>query len=251
MTHAAGTGPAPDDAAPLAPPVGVVRSTRARRVSVRVDRVTGAVRVTLPQRAPASEVGRALVRHRRWIAARQAEAAAVRAQHDARGNTVAIWGEVFDCEPVPGRKRLHAASARLLLPGDPAGAQAALERWVRARARDELTPRTQAAASTLERPLRAVKIGDARTRWGSCSSRQTISFSWRLALAPPWVAEAIVWHEACHLVHMNHSAAFWRLLRAHEPRTDEARAWLRAHGAGLLLPDFNTQRIARSNQSMA
>lgn len=219
--------------------VSVVRSPRAKRVAVRVDRVSGAVRVTLPRRAAANEADRALVRHRRWIAARQAEAAAVRAQRDARGNRVTVWGRELECECVPGRRRLHDGDdGRLLLPGDPDQATAALERWVRRRAREELTPRAQAAAHTLGKHLAAVKIGDARTRWGSCSARGTISFSWRLALAPPWVAEAIVWHEACHLVQMNHSRAFWALLRAHEPRTDAARGWLREHGSSLLLPDF-------------
>ena len=103
-----------------------------------------------------------------------------------------------------------------------------------ARARISLIAQSEAAALGVE--YRRITLRDQRSRWGSCSSKGTLSFNWRLVLAPPWVAEAIVWHEACHLVELNHSARFWSLLRGREPRTDDARAWLRAHGATLILP---------------
>lgn len=213
--------------------VEVVRSSRARRVSVRVDRATSVVRVTLPQRAPSSEVDRALYRHRRWIAARLSEAAVIREQVDARGNTVSVWGEEFELVVEPGRQRVHAKDGRLLLPD---GRPDLLERWLRAKARERLEPLTRDAAAALGKKVARVSIGDAKTRWGSCSAKGTITYSWRLVLAPPWVAEAIVWHEVCHLVELNHSSRFWRLLREREPRTDDARAWLRSQGATLMLP---------------
>jgi predicted metal-dependent hydrolase len=222
----------PDDAALN---VEVVRSTRAKRVSVRVDRVTGAVRVTLPQRAPDAEVDRALHRHRRWIAARLSEAAAVRAQVQARGDRITVWGEELRLVEDPGRQRVHRRGDDLLVPP---GKPEPLERWLRGQARAQLTPLTEQAATTLGRRLARVSIGDAKTRWGSCTAKATITYSYRLVLAPVWVAEAIVWHEACHLVELNHSARFWSLLRRHEPRTDEARAWLRANGATLVLPQL-------------
>ena len=211
----------------------VVRSNRAHRVAVRVDRVTGRVRVTLPQRAPAVEVDRALLRHRRWIAARLSEAAVTRAQVQARGDRISVWGEPLRLVEEPGRHRVHLRGDDLLLPP---GHPDALERWLRGQARAHLTPLTQAAAAQLGCKLMRVSIGDAKTRWGSCTARATITYSWRLVLAPPWVARAIVWHEACHLVELNHSDRFWKLLREREPRTEEARAWLREHGATLVLP---------------
>lgn len=218
----------------LASEVDVVRSSRARRVSVRVDRSTGGVRVTLPQRSPLAEVERALRRHRRWLTARLAEAAAVQAQIAARGDRITIWGEEVELVREPDRSRVHRKGGRLHVPANDGGA--ALERWLRARARERLVPLTNDAATALGRTVARISIGDARSRWGSCSARRTITYSWRLILAPPWVAEAIVWHEACHLVELNHSARFWTLLRRHEPRTDAARTWLREHGATLVLP---------------
>lgn len=195
--------------------------------------MTGVVRVTLPQRAPLAEVDRALVRHRRWIAARLAEAAVVREQVSARGNVITVWDEPLEVVEEPGRQRVHAKDGRLLVPP---GRPDLLERWLRGQARARLEPLTRQAAEALGKRVARVSIGDAKTRWGSCTAKATITYSWRLVLAPAWVAEAIVWHEACHLVELNHSPRFWTLLRGREPRTDEARAWLRAHGATLVLP---------------
>ena len=73
---------------------------------------------------------------------------------------------------------------------------------------------------------------DQRTRWGSCSERGTLSFSWRLLLAPAWVLDDVVCHELCHLHVANHSQAFWRLFARHRPAAD-SRPWLRAHGGEL------------------
>ena len=74
----------------------------------------------------------------------------------------------------------------------------------------------------------SVSVRDQQTRWGSASKQGSLSFSWRLLLAPAFVLDAVVVHELAHLRHANHGAAFWALARSHAPRTDEARRWLRA-----------------------
>ena len=78
-----------------------------------------------------------------------------------------------------------------------------------------------------------IAVRDQRTRWGSCSTRGTLSFSWRLALAPPEVLDYVVVHELLHLREHNHSRAFWRLLDEHRPSWREQADWLRAHGEEL------------------
>jgi predicted metal-dependent hydrolase len=77
-------------------------------------------------------------------------------------------------------------------------------------------------------------IRDQRTRWGSCSSRRTLSFNWRLVLAPPEVLDYVAVHELCHLRVPNHSARFWRLVEQRRPGYREPRAWLARHGWELL-----------------
>jgi predicted metal-dependent hydrolase len=80
----------------------------------------------------------------------------------------------------------------------------------------------------------AVSVGDAGTRWGSCSSQGRIRLSWRLILAPPAVRRYVVAHEVAHLVHLDHSAEFKALeARLYGPGVSEAKALLRRAGPRL------------------
>lgn len=82
---------------------------------------------------------------------------------------------------------------------------------------------------------RRITIRDQKTRWGSCSSKGTLSFNWRLMLAPPAILDYVVVHELCHLTHMNHSADFWHAVEAVCPDYRTARKWLKDHGHELVL----------------
>ncbi|MBQ6806701.1 MAG: M48 family metallopeptidase [Lachnospiraceae bacterium] len=80
-----------------------------------------------------------------------------------------------------------------------------------------------------------ITIRDQKTRWGSCSSNGTLSFNWRLMLAPPTILDYVVVHELCHLTHMNHSADFWAAVESVYPNYRNARKWLKEHGHELVL----------------
>ncbi len=71
-----------------------------------------------------------------------------------------------------------------------------------------------------------VIVGERKTRWGSCSSRGTLSFCYRLVMAPPAVVDAIVVHELCHLKEPNHGRHFWALLEGFLPNYHETHVWL-------------------------
>ena len=79
-----------------------------------------------------------------------------------------------------------------------------------------------------------ITIRDQRTRWGSCSTIGTLSFNWRLALAPFEVLDYVVVHELCHLREHNHSDRFWNLVELRRPNFQAARVWLDEHGPELL-----------------
>lgn len=80
-----------------------------------------------------------------------------------------------------------------------------------------------------------ITIRDQKTRWGSCSAKGTLSFNWRLMLAPPAVLDYVVVHELCHLTHMDHSPAFWALVESVCPDYRIHRKWLKEHGRELIL----------------
>src|SRR5699024_841505 len=81
----------------------------------------------------------------------------------------------------------------------------------------------------LDRPARTfagLVLRDTRSRWGSCSSRGRLMFSWRLAMAPDQVLDYVAAHEVAHLAHMDHSPAFWAVVTALFPAHPQARQWL-------------------------
>jgi predicted metal-dependent hydrolase len=215
-------------------PYSVRRSDRARRVRVVVDPHTG-VEVVLPRRSPASAAPAAVAELRPWIEQRLAAGQAVRDAVAARGASVPYLGRDLALAPRPGRTRVHRRGDELLVPADPQLARAAVERWYRRAARDEIGPRLDVAAGALGCSYTALTIRNQRTRWGSCSSSGALSFNWRLLLAPEAVLDYVVWHEACHLRVMDHSPRFWELVRDHCPDYPEHRRWLRHKGNTLVL----------------
>src|SRR4051812_1757560 len=214
-------------------PYTVRRSDRARRVRVRVDAHDG-VEVVLPARAREREAAAAVAELRPWIERRLAEAAAVRARLAARAGTVPYLGDVLDLVPQAGRTRVHRRGTELLVPAGE-DARDALERWYRRQARGVMAPKVDAACAALGRPCTGLTVRGQRTRWGSCSTTGAISLNWRLLLAPEPVLDYVVWHEACHLVVMDHSPRFWSLLERHQPGYRAPKRWLRDHGATLVL----------------
>jgi predicted metal-dependent hydrolase len=209
----------------------VRRSDRARRVRVVVE-PTGAIEVVLPRRAAQREAAAAVTELRPWIERRLAESRAVRDRLAARGDGLPYLGAMLHLRREPGRTRAHRRGDVLLF-----GERPQIERWYRRMARDEVVPRLDEATAALGVAYRSVRIANQRTRWGSCSTTGSMSFNWRLLLAPPEILEYVVWHEACHLVHMDHSRRFWSLLERHVPEYRAPRRWLRDHGATLVLGD--------------
>jgi predicted metal-dependent hydrolase len=211
----------------------VRRSERARRVRVTVDPQRG-VEVVLPPRAPAREAAAAISELRPWIERRMRELDRARAAVAARGNSVPYLGGVLRTVPEPGRIRVHRAGDALLVP---AGADrgAALERWYRRAARDEIARRLDRACALAGSSYTTLTIRGQRTRWASCSRSGAMSFNWRLLLAPEPVLDYVVWHEVCHLDVMDHSPGFWALLGRRCPEYREHARWLRRHGATLVI----------------
>jgi predicted metal-dependent hydrolase len=73
---------------------------------------------------------------------------------------------------------------------------------------------------------RSIHISDSKTTWGTCDSRQQLTFNWRLAMAPREVIDYVVVHEMCHMVHLNHDRSFWRLVGKIMPDYKEKENWL-------------------------
>jgi predicted metal-dependent hydrolase len=191
------------------PPYRIRESRRARRARIQVlDART--VEVVVPDGTSARWIEAFVGEHRSWIERRLAVAAAAPQLGLDRPDVVWIGGS-----PMPR----------------PAGD---VDRWYRRQARSLLTAVVERESERLGlRGWSRIRVGDPRGRWGSCSSRGTLSFSWRLVMAPPEVLGYVVVHELCHLRHMNHSPRYWQLVDEAWPTRRVQQAWLRRHGAEL------------------
>ena len=177
-----------------------------------------------------------------WLAARAAEAERPSVLGLDRPGVVWLGGVAVPVdrrrdgvrEPAAGRAGAALRDGRLVVSGPDAGAVAAIERWYRREARVQLEAGVAAEAALLAvRPTR-VTVRDTTSRFGSCSSTGTLSFSWRLVVAPQAVLDYVVVHELCHLREPNHGAGFWRLVAEARPGFAAQRRWLSEHGRELL-----------------
>jgi predicted metal-dependent hydrolase len=208
------------------------RSDRARRVRVTVD--AGGVEVVLPQRAPERAAAAAVRELSPWIHRRIDELERARQAVEARGDTLPYLDETLSVREEPGRARVHRRGDVLLVPAGPQRS-AALERFYRRAAREEIEPRLALACQQAGHRLHSLTIRGQKTRWASCSRNGAMSFNWRLLLAPDAILTYVIWHEVCHLDVMDHSERFWRLLAGRCPDYRAQSAWLRRHGRTLVL----------------
>jgi predicted metal-dependent hydrolase len=230
----------------------VRRSARARRLSVRVFR-DGAVEVVVPQRANPAQIATFVTRHRAWIERQQQRVAPVDTAFPPTGIELRAVGEHWQVRGAAGQslRRLSPAVSELqagALPGngilelqhgaEPGALRAGLMDWLARRAAALLEPQLQALALTMGSGYRRMQIRRQRTRWGSCSTRGTISLNCCLLFQRPPVVRYLLVHELAHLAHMNHSARFWAHVARFEPQWREldaelAQGWSQVPGWAL------------------
>lgn len=214
------------------PPVELClrRSPRARRISLRVSGLDGRVTLTIPRGVAETEALDFARSRGDWLRAQlSGRVGTVQVGH---GVTLPLEGQGMRIAPAAGR-RILARGEDLLVPGPAEMVAARLQAWLKARARDRLAAASDHYAALLGRRYARLTLRDTRSRWGSCSANGTLSYSWRLVLAPPEVLAYVAAHEVAHLAEMNHSPAFWALVARLMPDHAAARGWLRREGAAL------------------
>ena len=213
------------------------RHGQARRYTLRIHAAAREVVLTMPPRGSVKEARAFAHKHGGWIAARLGRLPRPAPfTQDAR---LPLRGVEHRIEHRPGRRgtvwaETGADGERVLCV---AGAAPHLARrvadFLKREAKRDLEAASRRAAAQLEVAVKRVSVRDQSSRWGSCSTTGVLSYSWRLILAPPFVLDYLAAHEAAHLVEMNHSRKFWRLVERIYPQFREAKAWLDAHGGDL------------------
>ena len=221
-------------------------SARARRLRISIS--DAGVSLVLPQGFSASQGEAFLHKNGEWVM-KQLER---RDKRSAQGSRALLPADVlllrgrptrverFEEPGLVSRARVEEKSEKLrvyLPAGRSAATPLVLSHWLQHQARREIEAMTLQQSRRMQASFKKITIRDQRTRWGSCSSRGTLSFNWRLIMVPPTVMEYVVIHELAHLSVPNHSADFWRLVSQYYPNHKEARNWLKKN-APLLHPQI-------------
>ena len=232
------------------------RHRQARRYTLRILAATREVVLTMPPRGNLNEARAFAQKHGDWIAARldrlpqatpfkHGTMLPLRGQPHRivhrRGMRGTVWIEIGD----EGERSLCVA-------GEDAHVDRRVCDFLKREAKSDLESSSRRAAETLGVKIKRVSIRDQASRWGSCSTTGVLSYSWRLILAPSYVLDYLAAHEVAHLVEMNHSPRFWRLVDRICASAARAKTWLDVHGPDLHrygLPDnaAGSGRPARQN----
>jgi predicted metal-dependent hydrolase len=213
----------------LGAPLSIRVSARARRVALRIDAAERRIELVVPRGVPASQGLRFLAAKREWVMAR------FRTLHRqtpfAEGAVIPILGvphrirREFNAEAPP----VAIVAGEIRVRGEPEHLARRIRDHLVATARKEFANRARRVAARIGRSVARVSVRDTKSRWGSCSGRANLSFSWRLVFAPESVVDYVVAHEVAHLVEMNHGPSFWRLVESLSPGSAAPREWLRRH----------------------
>jgi predicted metal-dependent hydrolase len=220
-----------------------VRDPRARRIKLSVSE--RGVRLTLPQRASLVSGDRFLVEHRDWLHAQldqlvDVDAVALRRDESVslplRGVSVPLRWErgrftavQRDGEDDDGEALVFRTTARA---GD-AAIHRALRDFYEAEARADIGRWMPLYLPTLPRAPRRVQLKAMSSQWGSLAPDGTVALDLSLVLAPPAAFEYVLVHELCHLIHHDHSAAYWREVEARCPNWRDQREYFRSEGRRL------------------
>ncbi|MDW9418267.1 M48 family metallopeptidase [Sinorhizobium meliloti] len=222
-------------------PLTIRQNARATRMTLRIEPGGRALKLTVPEGLPEREVSAFLIRHQGWLMTKLARFSGESELED--GGTILVRGVAHRIERTG---RLRGLTEALVIDDEAVlrvgGAEEHLRRriadYLKKEARSELERLVAVYAGRTGRRARSLSLKDTRSRWGSCSAEGDLSFSWRIAMAPPKVIAYLAAHEVAHLQEMNHGPRFWALCESLCPETRDAKHWLKRNGTMLHAIDF-------------
>lgn len=224
----------------MLPSYTVRESPKAKHLSLKVS-IAGSLEIVVPQGYDRTAIPAILQRKQRWInrVTQQIEtqqALVGLEPSDKLPERLSLraiaqdWQVVYCPTQLPGVRAIKQTGSKLTLCGqvaDQNACQSVLRSWVIDQAQKHLLPWLQTVSKEVELPFATASVRGQKTRWGSCSSRQTISINCKLLFLPSELVRYVFIHELCHTVHLNHSTAFWALVAQKEPDYRQFDAGLR------------------------
>jgi len=218
-------------------PLKVVQNHRARRLTLRIDTGGRGLRVTTPPGIAKREIDQFLYRHEDWITQRLRE---IPARPEVRpGIRIPIRGVPYRIVHEPAARgtvkidRSDPDNPRLVVYGERAHLPRRIADFLKREAKRDIEKLVEKHCAAIGKRAKVIRYRDTSSRWGSCTATGTLSFSWRIMMAPRPVIDYLVAHEVAHLKELNHGPKFWRLCEKLCPATEECKAWLKKNGNAL------------------
>jgi predicted metal-dependent hydrolase len=217
-------------------PVTLRLNPRARRMIVKVHPSTGEVTVVAPSRHSLNHALDFARSEREWIAKRLENVPppvllGLGAKIPFRGEMHVIRKGDERRAPAWVDREGEEPVIRVLGQSEHAGRR--VLDFLKREARKSLDARAQIHAEAIGVKPKRITVRDTASRWGSCSTARSLSFSWRLIMAPTFVLDYVVAHEIAHLREMNHGPRFWALVGEMVPDVNRPQRWLNQYGSAL------------------
>jgi predicted metal-dependent hydrolase len=216
----------------------LIRSRR-RTIGLQISRDAALV-VRAPEWAKIDEITRVVIGHQEWINRTKEKVLSEMRRTPCRmfseGEEFPLLGQSYKLQFTDSDKIvLFFEDAFFLSRKFRSAAKQAFAQWYKIQASNIIPPRVQLYAAKFDLRYGRVGITNARRRWGSCSHKGNLNFSWRLVLAPIEVIDYVVAHELTHLEVKDHSRRFWKKVGSIYPGYKKQRRWLRENGRQLIL----------------
>jgi len=228
----------------MQPKIDQLILSKRKTIALQITR-DGKVIVRAPQHISKKNIDKFVAQKKKWLTTKlqlihDQNKQATMIRKNITTNKILFLGKFYPLKIVSSSKTLHSAltfiSDEFLLAKEYAHvADHVIILWYKKEALKLITNLVQMLAHKYSVKYKKISISDAKTRWGSCSSNGNIRFSWRLIMTPLAVIEYVVIHEVSHLVHHNHSKAFWNKVESLLPNYVKCKKWLQDNGSLLTL----------------
>ena len=216
--------------------VKMKRSARARRISLRLDNKNRHFVLTIPRGCSIRKASQFARNHEDWMLEKLEELP--EQELFEHGAVFPILGYNRTIE-IYYNKNLRTTDIilkqnRLTVYSNQEDPTSRIERYLKKLAKDTMTEMAHEKAALINKKINKISVRDTKTRWGSCSSQDNISLSWRLIFAPFEAMDYVVAHEVAHLKHLDHSKSFWSVCRDLSDDYFEGHHWMKTNGHELM-----------------
>ena len=211
------------------------RSPKRKKLTITVERDRSVV-VHAPESTSEENIRAIFESKRQWVYEKTRHAQKYALPYPpgkglVNGESALYLGRQYQIEVVQDGSEEIRFEQRFLIPSRLSGeGKHVLRNWYMDRAKEKILPRATKLASDLGVEFANARIVDNRYRWGSCTTRDSINFNWRLIKAPMYVVDYVIVHELAHLLESNHTPRFWNIVRAQSAKMDKAKQWLLENG---------------------